>query len=668
MKTAIVAIVSAMACNLLQAVPAHADDSDVRLRVVGVFNYPRPDDGGIRVRPSGIYYSAYSANGNDHDFIRIDPATGALEILAAGVRSGRVIAFDNRYILMSQGVSGTSTQRLVLRNRMTGLEARSIRLDDSVHWASIREGEVLVLQPKDILTFSIPDLRLTGKRPVDIPGWPRTFSFGRLQQPWKDNLVLVADDLVILGPNGEIQAKYPLPRRTEKRGGCDVSWFQVAADTAFVNPGCDLIRAVDLNTGTSKFQIEVGRGGGSFAILDDILFVADDPDASFDRLRMFDSRTGRFLGVATGSASAIAAAGRRLVLLTKDGDDFRKPLVATAYEPDAMAIRDDAAAESRLLAGCASFAANDAVNEYQAIDQCDAAGIRRFVEDLDRAPPSPAVRQVLLNYALWLADSWSRFEESIPILDGLGIADEYQEVVRGVRRKVALIAEPMDEPSAAALPSGVRELGRVADGPPQEPSGDAEEATWDSWKTKALRRTRSYTLSPSAFSAIHRRDMIRYEVFAKNASNPDFLVDASMHPGILVDPGSDLIVFQQRLPDGVRLMSLDLNSRRQETLLEFAATSDWGPIERFGRHVFIAHGRDLMTFDLERRTVIGYERNIIRGGLKPVCLACSDGNGIRRLEVNGDRLVALTLSGLTSLEIEVPKYVESMGTGSPFSN
>jgi hypothetical protein len=62
-------------------------------------------------------------------------------------------------------------------------------------------------------------------------------------------------------------------------------------------------------------------------------------------------------------------------------------------------------------------------------------------------------------------------------------------------------------------------------------------------------------------------------------------------------------------------------------------------------YLFVAMGRHLLTYDLEANQVVYFERDFIR-----------EGNGIRNLLLDGDRLIVLPLRGENTRVIDLPLY------------
>lgn len=810
MQSALVALVCALTCVVSQVAPPSVPGPvDERLAVVSVHKYPRPQ-GFVREQPSGIYYSSYSASGNDFDLLRIDPSTGLLETLVADAGWRREsMAGDRQHVLFGAAVPGTGAWRLVLRNIETGVEARSIRLLDRSRWAWVREDQVLLLQSTELLTFSVPDMKLAGKVSVDLPKWRESNAY-RFIQPWGDKIVFAGADLVVLDRSGTVLSRYPLPRGgNHNLSACTVSRLLVAADTAFVNLGCGKIRAVDLHTGLPQYEIEVGGRFTPSAVSDEILFVADLPEYGLDRLQMFDVRTGRSLGVARAAATEIVAADHRLLLLRPEGYGSLDPITATVLQPNVAAILDPVAAKERMLDGCGAALSDGSIDLYRAIDDCEAAGIRRFLDALGIEPIDAEVKDILVAYAARLARTYSRFEESMVLLEKLGAAAEHEHVIRAAHRKLELVGRPIDEASRLPLPPGVQpvelaysgsskqyfigphlfessyvdcerdpwgspdrsyisltvfdrtsmrrqaraRLGDCYERPEQfvtgvlvvadtvvvgvEPEYDTGEAnvtvlrlpdltdvgtarvgggvsrlvvrnnrlvhcesgTELDLRDAALKpadaallvgcdrsppvmedapedpaertfraplHTRNFVLTPVFPNPQPIPDLRRYNVRRSDERGPEFPLDVGVYPSILTSDADDLVLFTRKRLDATRLVAMDLGSREQRTLLELGTSSDWGSVARWRHYVFIAHGRDLMTYDLERRAVVGYERNMIRGGRQPFCSTCSDRNRIDKFLFDGERIFLITLAGPTSVVIDLPTYIKSLGAGEFF--
>lgn len=784
MKYAITVIAGLLLLGALGIASATSHGPDTRLRLVDTVDVPRSNGRSI-VQPGGVYYSHYSANGNDSDIVRLDPDTGTLETLVAGVRNAGFVAVDERYVLYaaSQGLP----PRLYLRDRRTGAEARSIRLRDHILRGWIYADHILVLQRNEALTFSIPDLKLVRKVPIGFFG--RMVPAGPEQiQPWKDRIVAAAEHLVVVDSSATLLAHYPLPRsppRNNRR--CGVVYLRVFADTALLGLSCGAIHAIDLNTGATRYEIDVGGFTPLPAILNGVLYVGDRGEYSPRRLQMFDAQTGRSLGRVPYEVEMLVAGARRLMIMHSPGG-YRELVKATLLEPDVEAIRDPATRETRLLDGCAVGTDVERTELHRAIDSCDDAGVRDYLDVLGVEPLSPPVREALESHAVRLAQTFSRYDESVPLLEKLGAMGRYKSLQLGVERKAELLEGPPSEPSSAPLPAGVRTyspgvapthfIGPHAFVTSWTCAGnDGDHVALRVFDRASLRRLGEVPLVAcddeyqDAISSVSVIDgyvivglVARYDdprpnvgvirlsdlslvgVTQVEGGAPELvplqgqlvhcstrqeldLATATFRPapavaldacpsdaaaeaaGDIIDPhnpeplqsqsyqiarsgipgggyrfvargpdgegapfsfesrlwsiytahDSDTVIIHEPVNDSMRLVAVDLRTHERKTLIELGNATTWGPFARWGRFFFIAHGRDLMTLDLERQRVVGYEKDIVRVGQQPVCQGCSDSNRIAGFVFDQDRLFATT-RGAISLAIDLPEYSRTLST------
>jgi hypothetical protein len=126
-------------------------------------------------------------------------------------------------------------------------------------------------------------------------------------------------------------------------------------------------------------------------------------------------------------------------------------------------------------------------------------------------------------------------------------------------------------------------------------------------------------------------------------------------------PGDDDLVAAWAIDHATLLMATDLTTRSAETVLDLPEDGYLGAsMVRWRNLLFIARGRDLMTFDLAAGVVVGYEPNIVRGRDSPQCWHCEDGYAIAWLHLDDDRLFFLTRDPAADVSIDLPEYSNSL--------
>ncbi len=124
-------------------------------------------------------------------------------------------------------------------------------------------------------------------------------------------------------------------------------------------------------------------------------------------------------------------------------------------------------------------------------------------------------------------------------------------------------------------------------------------------------------------------------------------------------PTRDAFLLRHRDSKYTRFVRYDIAAKTETVLFELSpqrrdvSSTVWGQI------LLVAIGRDLLTYDLERRLVIDYEKEFIREGFLSNCCGL-DRNGIRRLLLDGNRLIVLTFDGSNSRVIDLNTYTAGL--------
>lgn len=108
----------------------------------------------------------------------------------------------------------------------------------------------------------------------------------------------------------------------------------------------------------------------------------------------------------------------------------------------------------------------------------------------------------------------------------------------------------------------------------------------------------------------------------------------------------------------LRFAYYDVETEAETVLLELNLLDRWNAAAVWSRYLFVSLGRDLLVYDLDRRMVVGYEKELIREGAKSCCGAVR--NDIFKLLVDQGRLIALTLDGSNNRIIDLPVYTAGL--------
>jgi hypothetical protein len=125
-------------------------------------------------------------------------------------------------------------------------------------------------------------------------------------------------------------------------------------------------------------------------------------------------------------------------------------------------------------------------------------------------------------------------------------------------------------------------------------------------------------------------------------------------------PGHDAVIVQAGQQQQIQFARFDIGAGKETILFSFDKQNAEVATAMWRQYLFVAAGRDLFVYDLEHQLIVRYEKDLIEEGLEPFCSACADRNGIRKLQVDKDRLLALTLDGANSRVIDLPVYTKQI--------
>lgn len=129
---------------------------------------------------------------------------------------------------------------------------------------------------------------------------------------------------------------------------------------------------------------------------------------------------------------------------------------------------------------------------------------------------------------------------------------------------------------------------------------------------------------------------------------------------VLSIPGRDALVLeyvsgQRRL----RFSRFDIETQSDVVLFELNLDNRPIAVNIWTRYLFVALGRDLIVYDLERRIIVAYEKDLIREGFLNNCCGV-DRDGINSLLLDNTRLIALTFDGANSRVIDLSVYAAGL--------
>jgi hypothetical protein len=355
------------------------------------------------LRDGFVVFSRYAADGTDEEIVAVDPFDGSADTLAVPARQARYIAADSRYVVYS--TAGSSARPVVVADRGTGQPLASIRLRDAIMWGHIRGDRLILIQGgqrrSPVLVYRLPELTLD--RSTEIAAV-------NTAQLWGDRIVAVGSQLSLYDLDLGLVAAVDLPSSyPDINAGCTPAPLRIYRDLAILGSRCFQIAVYDLPTLGLRYTLRGFANYHGFDAIDGLLFVSGY-DGVAPHLRVYDIATSRETARLSAAGYVYAAKNGRLLMMQREG--FPSTDRATVHAPVIDYIRSDSARLARVLDRCQ---ATD-VHLHAAIDSCEQAGIRAYLDTGVRAPELTAA---VGNYAGWLALSYSRFGEALPILETL---------------------------------------------------------------------------------------------------------------------------------------------------------------------------------------------------------------------------------------------------------
>lgn len=433
----------------ISATPGELQDSGVREIQSTEFKH---FDGQVRVDAGRVVFSHYDQSGNSYNIVAVNIADGSTRNLAEGVRGGRFVAEDARYLVYSS--EGANANPLVVFDKRANKRAATVRLRSPISWGHITGDRLLLAQSgwshnskATILVYRLPDLKL--ERSTEITG-------GNDTALWSDKIVSIGYRLGIYDLDLREIAIVDMPKpNPDLHSNCGGGPLRISGDKAVVGANCAQLAVVDLPSTRIERIIPMASFFQSFAIAEGLLFTVD-PDGKAPDVRVIELSSGRELARIGIDASFLAMHGKSLLAMKRK--DFSTPVRFTLYEVDFASLRSEASHIARAVSGCrAAEQTLEKQNDlHAALEACEKAGISGYIEETNL---SPELREVVEKYARWLTLSLSRYSEGATILARLERANPAPRIesqIAMAKRKAMYLDLPHKEapPSSAPAPKG----------------------------------------------------------------------------------------------------------------------------------------------------------------------------------------------------------------------
>lgn len=139
----------------------------------------------------------------------------------------------------------------------------------------------------------------------------------------------------------------------------------------------------------------------------------------------------------------------------------------------------------------------------------------------------------------------------------------------------------------------------------------------------------------------------------------------SQYAQALAVPDRDALVLRYASGQRTRFAYYDIETQADTVLFELNPLTRPVAATVWAHYLFVTLGRDLLVYDLDRRMLVGYEKELIREGSLNNCCGV-DRDGIVRLVLDEGRLLALTFDGSNSRVIDLPTYTAGLSVRDVF--
>lgn len=425
----------------------------IGVREIRSVEFKQFDSPQVRIDAGRAVFSHFDQTGNAYNIVAVNISDGGVRNLAEGVPGGMFVAEDGRYLVYSS--VGTNARPLVVFDKLANKRVATTRLRDVISWGYIAGDRLFVVQggiiqnsQVTVLVYRLPGLKL--ERKTEITG-------GNDTALWGDKIVSIGNRLGIYDLDLREVAVVDMPKPDpDHSSNCSHGPLYISGDKAVVSANCAQLAVIDLPSARIERIIPVASFFQSFVIAEGLLFSVD-LDGNEPDVRVIELSSGRELARIGIDASFLAMQGKSLLAMKRK--DFSTPVRFTLYEVDFASIRSETSRIARVLKGCG--AAGQALERqgdlHAALEACEKAGIRGFVDEKNL---SPELREAVEKYARWLTLSFSRYSEGATILGRLQRANQNPRIeaqIAMAKRKALYLDPPPNDarPSQNPEPKGV---------------------------------------------------------------------------------------------------------------------------------------------------------------------------------------------------------------------
>lgn len=670
-----------------------------------------------------IIFSRYDKSGNGKELVFLNPRTGNIDESFGGLSASysHYLYSDEQYVI-TRDIG--PPHRLRVFDRTQKLPLREIKFNQRIAGAFVRDGKFYVTQNNNPYHLSDGGQALTydlstGKLLSNVPVIP---SNAMLQ--YGNQVILIGYEIKAYDNIFKEMGSFPKPAKSRELNGiCEIGPAKIAVEKLIVGVNCGDIAIYDLKTRTLERTIPAFDPAffNSFDVVGDLLFVAPGASGfhSPNNARIFDLQTGHEKAILDTAGYFIAIDRDVLISVSELSQMQSKYNTLAIYrmEKDRL-IAGDTRLKKLMVAyeKAKGFAVER--DSYRAIDVIDEAGLPAL---LASGKLDESIQPIVEDYARWLADTFERFAEAIPMVERFRLKYPQDEswvlLLSDLFRKQYEIAG--DKVAWGKAIAAYKEYQRLYG---QAPGMAKREFVQDQLVIKSADVLEVSIVAGSLpepmffheervyirrYDCMYSKGGVSLEVFERNTfrhlqsiqvagcddeyqdnignirfSKTQILLDLEYRyesegrPNLVVVDKTSLTILaklrREVQPPGQLQgdMSVLVRARREPyevtnseatLLVRFKPHLKDSPVAvTYKSLIFIGVGHDLLILDGVNKRIAHYERNFIPQGFEDNGHGL-DTNRIALLIVDGDRLIARTFYGNHSRILDLNSLMKSLG-------